>query len=110
MEWFIDGVDSVDELLFPVPQCREGESEPSFRISAISAPDDAHAEGEPSVSCLDSNGRSDLLGHQDVAFPRFRVAVDTIRATPTSVAEVRIMAFNDRTYWAVLQAIGAGSA
>ena len=82
-----------------------GSSTPSARCGT------AAAQGEPDLlaSCyVESLARADEVGARSVAFPAIstgvygypaglaaRIAVDTVRATPTDVETVTFVAFND---------------
>ena len=77
-------------------------------------------EAELLASCYRASlARADELGARTLAFPAIStgiygypvdqaaaVAVDTLRATPTSVAEVRLMCFNDESWDAYCSALG----
>jgi O-acetyl-ADP-ribose deacetylase len=72
------------------------------------------------ASCYRTSlARADELGARTLAFPAIstgiygypvdqaaHVAVDTLRNTPTSVAEVRLMCFNDEAWDAYQAALG----
>jgi O-acetyl-ADP-ribose deacetylase (regulator of RNase III) len=82
----------------------------------------AHNEPELLASCYrESLARADELGAKTIAFPAIStgiygypvaeaatVAVTTLRTTPTSVSEVRLMCFSDETWrayeWALAEA------
>jgi O-acetyl-ADP-ribose deacetylase len=77
-------------------------------------------EAELLASCYRASlARADELGARTLAFPAIStgiygypleqaatVAVDTLRATPTSVVEVRLMCFNDESWDAYRSALG----
>ena len=77
-------------------------------------------EAELLASCYRASlARADELGARTLAFPAIstgiygypvaqaaKVAVDTLRTTPTSVADVRLMCFNDQSFDAYRSALG----
>ena len=77
-------------------------------------------EAELLASCYRASlGRADELGARTLAFPAIstgiygypvaqaaKVAVDTLRTTPTSVTDVRLMCFNDQSFDAYRSALG----
>jgi O-acetyl-ADP-ribose deacetylase (regulator of RNase III) len=77
-------------------------------------------EAELLASCYRASlARADELGARTLAFPAIstgiygypvaqaaKVAVDTLRTTPTSVTDVRLMCFNDQSFDAYRSALG----